>query len=59
MRNEARFRMAEMTDPARFKKLLERASAHTARRVAIYQQLAGIRVGADSEEPAGGPARRG
>jgi pyruvate-ferredoxin/flavodoxin oxidoreductase len=47
MRNEARFRMAEMVDPVRFKHLLARAAAHSAHRVAIYQQLAGIRVGAD------------
>jgi pyruvate-ferredoxin/flavodoxin oxidoreductase len=51
MRNEARFRMTEMVDPARFKHLLARAAAHSAHRVAIYQQLAGIKVGA-----AAGPA---
>ena len=47
MRNEARFRMAEMVDPARFKHMLSSAAAHTAHRVAIYQQLAGIKVDAD------------
>ena len=47
MRNEARFRMAEMVDPARFKHLLSHAAAHAAQRVAIYEQLAGIKVGAD------------
>jgi pyruvate-ferredoxin/flavodoxin oxidoreductase len=47
MRNEARFRMAEMVDPVRFRHSLSRAAAHAARREAIYQQLAGIRVGAD------------
>ena len=46
MRNEARFRMAEMVDPARFKQLLSHAASHAAHRVAIYQQLAGIKVGA-------------
>jgi pyruvate-ferredoxin/flavodoxin oxidoreductase len=47
MRNEARFRMAEMVDPVRFKNSLSAAAAHAARRGAIYQQLAGIRVGAE------------
>jgi len=47
MRNEARFQMAEMVDPARFKRLLTQAASHAAHRVAIYQQLAGIKVGAD------------
>jgi pyruvate-ferredoxin/flavodoxin oxidoreductase len=47
MRNEARFRMAEMVDPVRFRHSLSRAAAHAARREAIYQQLAGIRVGAE------------
>ena len=47
MRNEARFRMAEMVDPARFKQMLSHAAAHTAHRVAIYQQLAGIKVDVD------------
>jgi pyruvate-ferredoxin/flavodoxin oxidoreductase len=58
MRNEARFRMAEMVDPARFKQLLSQAASHAAHRVAIYRQLAGIKVGVDvlpvppPEEPA-------
>ncbi len=47
MRNEARFRMAEAVDPVRFRNSLSRAAAHSARRAAIYQQLAGIRVGAE------------
>jgi len=47
MRNEARFRMAEMVDPARFKQMLSHAASHTAHRVAIYQQLAGIKVDVD------------
>jgi pyruvate-ferredoxin/flavodoxin oxidoreductase len=46
MRNEARFRMAEMIDPARFKDLISQAAAHAAHRVAIYEQLAGIKVNA-------------
>jgi pyruvate-ferredoxin/flavodoxin oxidoreductase len=46
MRNEARFRIAEMVDPVRFRHLLDRAAVHAAQRVAIYEQLAGIRVDA-------------
>ena len=45
MRNEARFRMAEMIDPERFKKMLTEAAKHAEHRVAIYEQLAGIKVG--------------
>jgi pyruvate-ferredoxin/flavodoxin oxidoreductase len=52
MRNEARFRMAEMVDPVRFRHLIDQAAAHAAHRVAIYEQLAGIRV-----EAATAPAR--
>jgi len=44
MRNEARFRMVERADPARFKKFLEDAQAQAERRYAVYQQLAGISV---------------
>ena len=51
MRNEARFRMAEIVDPARFRGLLQAAAQHTAHRVAIYEQLAGIRVGTDVGPP--------
>jgi pyruvate-ferredoxin/flavodoxin oxidoreductase len=45
MRNEARFRMAQMSDPKRFKRLLSAAAAHAAHRMAIYEQLATIKVG--------------
>ena len=48
MRNEARFRMAEMVDPARFKQLLSHAAAHAMHRTAIYEQLATIRVGTEA-----------
>ena len=64
MRNEARFRMAEMVDPARFKHLLAHAASHSAHRVAIYRQLAGIRVGAEVRpvppppEPASTPSEK-
>jgi pyruvate-ferredoxin/flavodoxin oxidoreductase len=50
MRNEARFRMAEMGDAARFKQLLAQAASHTAHRVSIYEQLAGIAVSRDVAE---------
>ncbi|HEX4824103.1 MAG TPA: pyruvate:ferredoxin (flavodoxin) oxidoreductase [Candidatus Polarisedimenticolaceae bacterium] len=55
MRNEARFRMVEMIDPARFKALLNSAAAHAAHRVAIYEQLAGIKVAQDVRSPAPPP----
>ena len=51
MRNEARFRMAEMVDPARFKSLISQAAAHAAHRVAIYEQLAGIKVAREVPAP--------
>ncbi len=44
MRNEARFRMVEKQDPARFKLLQALASRDAERRIAIYQQLAGLKV---------------
>jgi len=44
MRNEARFRMAEMVDPVRFRALLKSAADHTTHRFSIYEQLAGIKV---------------
>ena len=42
MRNEARFHMVEKIDPARFRQLAYLARAHTAQRVALYEQLARI-----------------
>ena len=44
MRNEARFRMVERADPARYKRFLEEAQAAAERRYSVYQQLAGITV---------------
>jgi pyruvate-ferredoxin/flavodoxin oxidoreductase len=55
MGNEARFRMIERADPARYKRFLEEAQDAAERRYSVYQQLAGIVVpvaGAKSEEPA-------
>jgi len=42
MRQEARFRMVEKLDPARFKALLASAQRSVADRTALYRQLAGI-----------------
>jgi pyruvate-ferredoxin/flavodoxin oxidoreductase len=42
MRNETRFRMVERQSPERFRRLAAMARDHSARRVALYQQLANI-----------------
>src|SRR6266498_1859922 len=44
MRNEARFRVVERTDPARFKHFLKEAHEAAQKRYALYEQLAGITV---------------
>ncbi|HEV8377106.1 MAG TPA: pyruvate:ferredoxin (flavodoxin) oxidoreductase [Candidatus Polarisedimenticolia bacterium] len=44
MRNEARFRVIERTDPTRFKGFLRRAQEAARKRDAVYRQLAGITV---------------
>jgi pyruvate-ferredoxin/flavodoxin oxidoreductase len=44
MRNEARFRMVERQDAARFKQLAAAAQREATQRFAVYQQLAGLRV---------------
>ena len=51
MRNEARFRMVERSDPARFRRLAEMAEQDARRRHALYTQLAGISM------PAAEPGR--
>jgi pyruvate-ferredoxin/flavodoxin oxidoreductase len=62
MRNETRFRMVEKQDPKRYKLLQELAARDAAQRVAIYQQLAGLKVpraagdGAAAGTPAAGPS---
>jgi pyruvate-ferredoxin/flavodoxin oxidoreductase len=40
VKNETRFRMVEQQDPARFRSLLAASQEHTARRLALYQELA-------------------
>jgi len=52
MRNEARFRMIERADPARFKYFLEEAQAAATRRYAGYQQLAQITLPARTSDGA-------
>jgi pyruvate-ferredoxin/flavodoxin oxidoreductase len=42
MRNETRFRMVERLNPERFRRLTTMAREYSARRVALYQQLANI-----------------
>lgn len=61
-RNEARFRMVEKQDPARYKELLAQAQSEATRRFAVYQQLAGLTVPPAAEgqpfESAGRPGAR-
>jgi pyruvate-ferredoxin/flavodoxin oxidoreductase len=40
VKNETRFRMVEQQNPARFRELLASSQEHTARRLALYQELA-------------------
>jgi pyruvate-ferredoxin/flavodoxin oxidoreductase len=55
MRNEARFRMIERADPARFKYFLEEAQAAADRRYSGYQQLTQIKLPyKKKDEPAAG-----
>ena len=44
MRNEARFRMVEKLDPRRFKLLQDLAARDAERRVAVYRQLAELKM---------------
>jgi pyruvate-ferredoxin/flavodoxin oxidoreductase len=44
MRNEARFRMIERSNPARFKYFLEQSQIAAEQRYAVYKQMAGITV---------------
>jgi pyruvate-ferredoxin/flavodoxin oxidoreductase len=44
MQNEARFRMVEKADPKRYKRLVAAAQQDAVRRVAVYQQLAGVMI---------------
>lgn len=50
MRGEARFQMAEKTDPKRFQRLLEEAQLHAMRTYALYQHMAGRTVPAAAAE---------
>jgi pyruvate-ferredoxin/flavodoxin oxidoreductase len=44
MRNEARFRVIERSDPERFKHFLRESQAQAERRYSLYQQLSGIKA---------------
>jgi pyruvate-ferredoxin/flavodoxin oxidoreductase len=44
MREEARFRMVELRDPARFDALVAAAARSAAERHSLYEQLARIRL---------------
>jgi pyruvate-ferredoxin/flavodoxin oxidoreductase len=44
LRNEARFRVIERADPARYKSFVAESQAAAERRYAVYEQLAGITV---------------
>ncbi len=44
MRHEARFRIVQRLDPARYRALLEAAQQDAERRISLYRQLAGIVV---------------
>ncbi len=54
MRNEARFRMIERADPARFKQFLADSQAAAERRYSVYQQLSGMKVPAFEVEAGNG-----
>jgi len=56
MRNESRFRMVEKLDAERFKRFLELAQDAAARRVAVYQQLAGVTIPQAEKHAAPEPA---
>jgi pyruvate-ferredoxin/flavodoxin oxidoreductase len=53
---EARFRMVERQDPARFRRLLDRARRQVADRFAVYEQLARLAVPARAAETPAGAA---
>ena len=62
MRNEARFRVIERTDPARFRRFVKESQEAAQQRYAVYQQLAGItvpRVEVSAEEPGPSPTPEG
>jgi len=44
MKNEARFRMVEKIDPERFQRFARQAQLEAARRIAVYQHMANLRL---------------
>jgi pyruvate-ferredoxin/flavodoxin oxidoreductase len=59
MEEEARFRMIELRDPARYERLLRLAEDAVADRRALYSQLAGISVPAHGDDGSKGGASHG
>ncbi len=52
MVNEARFRMTEKSDPERYRQLLSRATEANAQRLALYRQIASLRLPQTAPESA-------
>jgi pyruvate-ferredoxin/flavodoxin oxidoreductase len=44
LRNEGRFRMVELADPERYRKLVARAEREAVTRRSVYEQLAALKV---------------
>ena len=56
MRNEARFRVVERTDPERFKEFLRQSQKSATERYSLYEQLAGVKVPPGDAGADAGPA---
>ncbi|MGH7787873.1 MAG: thiamine pyrophosphate-dependent enzyme, partial [Candidatus Binatia bacterium] len=56
MQNEARFRLVERLDPARYKQLAAAAQQETTQRFAVHQQLAGVTLPVAGEPAKGDKA---
>jgi pyruvate-ferredoxin/flavodoxin oxidoreductase len=63
MKNEGRFRMVELKDPVRYAMLLESAERYLTERRAMYEHLAGMKVGGaeapQAEKATKAPAKEG
>jgi len=58
MRNEARFRVIERTDPARYKQFVHDSQKAAEQRYAVYHQMAGITVPNVEPQPDVAPAAK-
>jgi pyruvate-ferredoxin/flavodoxin oxidoreductase len=62
MRNEARFRVIERSDPEQFKQFLRQSQAAAVERYSLYEQLAGVKVpphdASGETDPDASPASR-